>query len=101
MPVALVTGGSQGFGRALAIDLALDDWSLIIDGRHGAALQQTADHLSGLGGRTVAITGDVAGPGHRAALVEAANELGSTDLLVNNASTLGPSPLPRLGSYPL
>jgi NAD(P)-dependent dehydrogenase (short-subunit alcohol dehydrogenase family) len=47
----------------------------------------------------VAITGDVADPGHRRALVEAAGE--RIDLLVNNASVLGPSPQPRLAEYPL
>jgi len=101
MPVALVTGGSRGFGRALAIDLAMDGWTLIIDGRDEPALQQTADHLIGLGAQTTAIAGDVADPGHRSALIESASEFGSLDLLVNNASTIGPSPLPPIKNYPL
>ena len=62
MPVALITGGSRGFGRALAIDLAMDGWALVIDGRDRSALEQTADHLIGLGAHTVAIAGDVADP---------------------------------------
>jgi len=101
MPVALVTGGSRGFGRALSIDLAMDGWALVIDGRDRSALQQTADHLIGLGAHTVAIAGDVADPAHRSALIESAGDLGSLDLLVNNASTIGPSPLPRIEDYPL
>jgi NAD(P)-dependent dehydrogenase (short-subunit alcohol dehydrogenase family) len=101
MPVALVTGGSRGFGRALAVDLAMDGWTLIIDGRDRSALQQTEDHLIGMGSHTVAIAGDISDPGHRSALIEAAGDLGSLDLLVNNASTLGPSPLPPIEDYPL
>jgi NAD(P)-dependent dehydrogenase (short-subunit alcohol dehydrogenase family) len=86
MPVAVITGGSRGFGRALAMDLARDGWSLIIDGR---------------GSRPALIAGDVSSHRHRTALIESAVQAGSLDLLVNNASTLGPSPLPRLEDYPL
>src|SRR5205085_1073205 len=49
----------------------------------------------------IAIAGDVTDPDHRAALVAAAERLGGIDLLVNNASTLGTSPLPRLDTLPL
>ncbi len=52
-------------------------------------------------GSVRAIAGDVAEADHRAALVAAAVELGGIDLLVNNASVLGPSPQPRLADYPL
>ncbi len=48
------------------------------------------------GGRVVALPGDVADADHRQRLVDAARELGGLDLLVNNASTLGASPLPHL-----
>jgi NAD(P)-dependent dehydrogenase (short-subunit alcohol dehydrogenase family) len=101
MPVAVITGGSRGFGRALAIDLARDGWSLIIDGRDPASLQEVGDTLSDLGLHPVLIAGDVSSRSHRTALVESAVKAGSLDLLVNNASTLGPSPLPRLEHYPL
>jgi len=101
MPVAVVTGASRGLGRAIAIDLARDGWDLVIDGRDEPLLQDVGRLLAGLGRRSRTIVGDVTSPDHRAALVESAGHFGSLDLLVNNASTLGPSPLPRLEDYPL
>jgi NAD(P)-dependent dehydrogenase (short-subunit alcohol dehydrogenase family) len=101
MPVAVITGGSRGFGRALAIDLAKDGWTLIIDGRDPETLQDVGDRLSRLGADATPIAGDVSTPGHRTALVKSAVRSGSLDLLVNNASTLGPSPMPSLEQYPL
>jgi NAD(P)-dependent dehydrogenase (short-subunit alcohol dehydrogenase family) len=85
----------------LALDLAKDGWRLIIDGRDRMALQDVGDHLAAFGGDPVVIDGDVSSRRHRAALLEAALLSGSLDLLVNNASTLGPSPLPRLENYSL
>jgi NAD(P)-dependent dehydrogenase (short-subunit alcohol dehydrogenase family) len=101
MPVAIITGASRGFGRAIATDLAKDGWRLVIDGRGAADLGETEERLTGLGGVVRAIVGDVADPDHRAALVAAAEALGGVDLLVNNASELGPSPLPNLDRFPL
>jgi NAD(P)-dependent dehydrogenase (short-subunit alcohol dehydrogenase family) len=100
MPVALITGGSRGLGRALAAGLADHGWRLILDARHDAALADVARELAP---RTVvvAIPGDVNDPAHRAALVVAAKGLGGLDLLVNNAGILGPSPQPALADYPL
>jgi NAD(P)-dependent dehydrogenase (short-subunit alcohol dehydrogenase family) len=94
----LITGGSAGLGLALATALAERDWNLIIDARGGDTLQDAATRL---GPRTVAVTGDVADVRHRRELAEVAAGFGTLDLLVNNASTLGPSPLPRLAGYPL
>ena len=98
MPTAIVTGASRGLGHALADSLADRGWRLVIDARDGAALEQAA---AGLRARTevVALAGDVADPEHREALVGAAE--GPLDLLVNNASALGPSPLPPLARHPL
>jgi NAD(P)-dependent dehydrogenase (short-subunit alcohol dehydrogenase family) len=101
MPVAIVTGASQGFGRAVATDLAKDGWSLVIDGRRARPLKEVGRSLEALGVPVRAIAGDVTDADHRAALVQSAEELGGLDLLVNNASTLGPSPLPGLDRYPL
>jgi NAD(P)-dependent dehydrogenase (short-subunit alcohol dehydrogenase family) len=95
MPVGIVTGASRGLGLALARALDERGWRLVVDARGGDAL---AEATGGLGGVT-AITGDVADPDHRRALVEVAG--GQIDLLVNNASLLGPSPQPALADYPL
>ncbi len=72
----------------------------MLDARGGAALQAAAEELSPKT-QVVAVTGDVADEAHRAELVEAARALGGPDLLVNNASLLGPSPQPKLADYPL
>jgi NAD(P)-dependent dehydrogenase (short-subunit alcohol dehydrogenase family) len=103
MPVAIITGASRGLGLALARSLAADGWDLVVDARDSAALSgaATAESLGTESARVRAIPGDVADPAHRAALAAAATELGGVDLLVNNASVLGPSPQPRLADYPL
>ncbi len=100
MPVAIVTGASRGFGRAVAFDLAKGGWTLVVDGRRAGPLSDVELALEGLGTPAQAIVGDVTDPSHRDALVQAAATFGSLDLLVNNASTLGPSPLPRLADFP-
>jgi NAD(P)-dependent dehydrogenase (short-subunit alcohol dehydrogenase family) len=97
MPVAILTGASKGLGRVLARSLAERGWTLVIDARDPAALAVAAAELPG----AVALPGDVADPRHRAELIAAADRLGGIDLLVNNASTLGASPLPRLDALPL
>jgi NAD(P)-dependent dehydrogenase (short-subunit alcohol dehydrogenase family) len=100
MPTAIITGASRGLGLALAHALADRGWNLVLDARGGEALQAAAEELSPKT-QVVAVTGDVADEAHRAELVEAARALGGPDLLVNNASLLGPSPQPKLADYPL
>ena len=101
MPVAIVTGASRGFGRALARSFALDGWNLVLDARRPLELETTRAELAAHGAEVIAIAGTVNSADHRAALIESARHLGSLDLLVNNASTLGPSPLPSLETYGL
>jgi NAD(P)-dependent dehydrogenase (short-subunit alcohol dehydrogenase family) len=93
MPTAIVTGASRGLGLALARALAARNWRLVIDARDREPLHAVASELD-----AIAIPGDVADAAHREALVAAA---GPVDLLVNNASVLGPSPQPPLADYPL
>ena len=100
MPVALITGASRGLGLALARGLADQGWSLIIDARGPEALEAARAELAETT-TVVALAGDVAGANHRNRLIDAAVELGGLDLLVNNASILGPSPQPPLADYPL
>ena len=94
MGVGIVTGASRGLGAALAHALVARGWRIVVDARDGEALRREWGDR-----RDIVIPGDVTDPGHRQALVEAAGN--PIDLVVNNASTLGPSPLPPLAQYPL
>jgi NAD(P)-dependent dehydrogenase (short-subunit alcohol dehydrogenase family) len=94
----------MGLGEALAHGLARAGWSLVIDARGGPALAQVAAALDAEvapGAGVAAVTGDVTDPAHRAALLGEAARLGGLELVVNNASSLGPSPLPPLTLYAL
>ena len=94
--VAIVTGASKGLGRAVARELARAGISLVIDARGADALAEAERELSALV-PVVAIAGDVADAPHVHALVDAAERtFGRIDLVVNNASTIGRSPLPAL-----
>ena len=94
-PTALITGAGRGLGLALARALLSDGWRVIVDARRTAHLAALTD--SG----AVVVPGDVTDPAHRDALAAAVSGPGRLDLLVNNASELGPSPLPRLADIPL
>jgi len=97
MPTALITGASRGLGHALALSLAAEGWQLVVDARGSRALEASAAEIAALGADVTAIPGDVADAQHRFALARAVS--GGLDLLVNNASALGSSPLPALAEY--
>ena len=87
MSVALITGGSAGLGLALLEALAEQGWTVVTDGRDAERLADVSSP------GVVRVVGDIVDPAHRAALVAEVERLGRLDLLVHNASTLGPLPL--------
>src|SRR3954451_25420186 len=95
MPTGIVTGASRGLGLALVRSLSDRGWKVVVDARGEGALRRAVRDLPGV----VAVPGSVADPRHRSELIAAAGE--RIDLLVNNASLLGPSPQPALAGYPL
>ncbi len=97
---AVITGASRGLGLALARGLAAEGWSLVIDARDGDALRSAAASLPA-GTAVTTLPGDITDPAHRDALRRAAEDLGGPDLLINNAGTLGASPLPAIADYPI
>jgi NAD(P)-dependent dehydrogenase (short-subunit alcohol dehydrogenase family) len=98
-PVALVTGGSRGLGRALTHTLLASGWTVITDGRDARSLD--ALQRGAASDRLFTVPGDVAEAAHRETLASRAADAGRLDLLVNNASVLGPSPQPPLQHYPI
>jgi NAD(P)-dependent dehydrogenase (short-subunit alcohol dehydrogenase family) len=98
MPTAIVTGASRGLGLALARALAERRWRLVINAREAGTLGDVATELA-QSTDVAALAGDVSDPEHRASLIAAAGS--RIDVLVNNASVLGPSPQPALADYPL
>ena len=100
MPLAVITGASLGLGLALTTELRRQGWDLVVDARHEDALRAATRDLGG-DGRLVAVPGDVTDPSHIAELASTAEGFGGAALLVNNASTLGASPLPSIATISL
>jgi NAD(P)-dependent dehydrogenase (short-subunit alcohol dehydrogenase family) len=97
-PVAIVTGASRGFGKAVTAALLDRGWTVVADARRAHELKATVAELNS--DRLIGLPGDVTDASHRDALLTAALEAGPLGLLVNNASRLGPSPQPALADYP-
>jgi NAD(P)-dependent dehydrogenase (short-subunit alcohol dehydrogenase family) len=93
VPTAVITGASRGLGHALARSLAARGWRLVLDARDARMLHRAVDRLGAVTDVTT-VPGDVTDPAHRREL--AAAVVGGLDLLVHNASALGPSLLPPL-----
>lgn len=86
--VALVTGGSAGLGLALSMALADDGWRVVTDGRSAEKFKE-ADLPKGV----TVLVGDLTDADHRSRLRAEVASYGRLDLLVHNASTLGPLPM--------
>jgi short-subunit dehydrogenase len=96
MKVALITGSSQGLGLDIARVYAERGLALILTARHAEPLERAARELSRKTA-VLAISGDIADAGHLNTLVTTAlDRFGRIDVLINNASELGPSPMPEL-----
>lgn len=100
MATAIVTGGTRGLGLETANALHQLGWTVVIDGRDQAALSAAVGRI-GDDARLVAISGDITDAAHRARLVAAAAATGSIDAVVNNASSIGSSPMPSLATVAL
>ena len=95
MPTAVITGSSRGLGRAVTTALHARGWHLVVDARHADDLSAATRDLRP-NERIHPVPGDVTDPAHRRQLAATAGVTGGGDLLVNNASTLGASPLPPI-----
>ena len=100
-PTALITGGSAGLGFTLANFLAVQGCQVIITGRDAVRLESAVTRLRDHGGEAAGIPGDIGDVDHRRQLAETIHSLGRLDILINNASALGPLPMPELAGYPL
>jgi NAD(P)-dependent dehydrogenase (short-subunit alcohol dehydrogenase family) len=97
MSVAVITGASRGLGRAITCALGDRGWLVVANARDLSALGHLADDQP-----TVLLApGDVTDPDTRRRILAGVAHFGRLDLLVNNASALGPSPQPSLDAYPL
>lgn len=99
--VAIITGASRGLGYTLASFLAAKGDTLVLTGRNEVALEQAATKLRGNNNRIITVPGDIRDEQFRQTLKQTAQKIGHLDYLINNASSLGPSPQPQLKDYPL
>lgn len=99
--VALITGASRGLGLEIARLYARRGLRLVLTARDPTPLQRAADELARVT-EVVALEGDVTDRAHAIRLVAAGlDRFGRIDVLINNASELGPSPMPELERMPL
>src|SRR5262245_38204948 len=102
--VALITGASRGLGRALAIEFAKQGAQLVINSRSASAegLRETESIVRALNAPVLSVIGDVSQRADVERLTgEALARFGRVDVLVNNASALGPTPMPFLVDTPI
>lgn len=94
---AIITGASRGLGRALALELARAGVKLVLVARESPELRAAVAEIDAAGGEAHALAADLGDKNAVHAIAGAAAALvGPIDLLVHNASTLGPTPLPLL-----
>ena len=102
--VCLVTGASRGLGRALSLEFARLGARLVINSRLSSAeaLAETERQIRALGAQVLSVVADVSRRADVERLAgEALARFERVDVLVNNASALGPTPMPYLTDYPI
>jgi NAD(P)-dependent dehydrogenase (short-subunit alcohol dehydrogenase family) len=102
--ICLVSGASRGLGRAIALEFGRQGAGLVINSRPVSAreLAETERQLKIIGAPVLAVTADVSQRADVERLAgEALMRFGRVDVLVNNASALGPTPMPYLVDYPI
>lgn len=97
--VAAVTGAGRGLGNVIADLLAREGYALVVTGRDAAQLAAATRRFRQSGATVVPLVGDVTDPDHLQSIAAEVERLGGLDLLVNNAATLGTTPLPPLATY--
>ena len=99
--VVLITGASRGLGRALTLAFAKEGARLAICARSADSLMQVKEEAERLGTQVLAVSADMSVPRDVERFVATAEAAyGRIDVLINNASILGPSPMPLLLDYP-
>jgi NAD(P)-dependent dehydrogenase (short-subunit alcohol dehydrogenase family) len=90
--IAMVTGAGSGIGRATALALLMEGYSVVLAGRRREALERTVAEAGTAGPRALAVPTDVGDPASVRALFDATKEtFGRLDLLFNNAGTGAPA----------
>lgn len=101
--VAVVTGSSQGIGRAVALALAVRGAYVVLNGRNEDAVRAVAERIRADGGSATFVTGSVSGEGTAQALIDEADKrYGAIDFVVNNvgiSTSYGPLLEAEPGSF--
>jgi NAD(P)-dependent dehydrogenase (short-subunit alcohol dehydrogenase family) len=99
--VILITGASRGLGHALALAFAREHATLSLCARGRADLEKVGAEAGAAGADVLTVAADLRSPRDIERVVSLTLErFGRIDVLINNASELGPTPLPNLVDYP-
>jgi NAD(P)-dependent dehydrogenase (short-subunit alcohol dehydrogenase family) len=99
--VVMITGASRGLGRALTLAFAKEGAKLAICSRSQESLLRVKEEAESIGAPVLVVTADISNPRDVERFVAMTEEAyGQIDVLINNASILGPSPMPLLLDYP-
>jgi len=99
--VAVITGGSRGIGRAIALGLAAEGCRVAIAARGEDALERVAEEIRTTGGEALAVPGDLTLPGSAERLVKRAVEtFGRLDIVINNLGGSAPANKPFMETEP-